>query len=44
MAVMGVAGELAAQKAHGPGSMQLYFLDELYNLTAETLSELAKID
>jgi len=43
MVVMGVAGEIAARKADGPGTMQLYFLDELYNLTAETLAERAKI-
>ncbi len=44
MAVMGVAGELAARKAEGPGTMQLYFLDALYNLTGETLEELAQIN
>jgi hydroxyethylthiazole kinase len=44
MAVMGVAGEIAAQKADGPGTLQLYFLDTLYNLTAETLAERAKIE
>jgi len=43
MAVMGVAGELAAQKAEGPGTMQLYFLDALYNLTPELLSQRAQI-
>lgn len=43
MTVMGVAGEMAAQKADGPGTMQLHFLDTLYNLTAETLAERAKI-
>ena len=43
MAVMGVAGELAASKADGPGTMQLYFLDELYNLTSEVLEEKANI-
>jgi len=35
MAVMGVAGELAAQKSDGPGSLQVHFLDALYNLTGE---------
>jgi hydroxyethylthiazole kinase len=30
MAVMGIAGELAAAKSKGPGTMQLNFLDELY--------------
>lgn len=34
MAVMGIVGELAAEKAVGPGSLQLHFLDALYNLTA----------
>ena len=43
MAVMGVAGELAAQKSDGPGSMQFHFIDALYNLSSETLAENAKI-
>ncbi len=33
MAVMGIAGEMAAQQAKGPGSLQLHFLDMLYSLT-----------
>ena len=37
MAVMSLAGERAAEKARGNGSMQMHFLDELYNLTPETL-------
>ena len=37
MAVMGVAGERAAKVAKGNGSMQIAFLDELYNLTGEVL-------
>jgi hydroxyethylthiazole kinase len=32
MAVMGIAGELAAEKAEGPGTLQLHFYDALYNL------------
>jgi hydroxyethylthiazole kinase len=32
MAVMGIAGELAAEKAEGPGSFQVRFLDALYRL------------
>jgi hydroxyethylthiazole kinase len=44
MTVMGVAGEIAAQKAEGPGTMQLHFMDALYNLTPEILSEKAKIE
>lgn len=37
MAVMSLAGERAAVNARGNGSMQIHFLDELYNLTPETL-------
>ena len=33
MAVMSAAGERAAAQARGNGSMQMLFLDELYNLT-----------
>jgi len=33
MVVMGIAGELAAEQAKGPGSLQLHFLDILYALT-----------
>lgn len=35
MALMGVAGELAAEKAAGPGSFQMHFLDALYSITEE---------
>ena len=38
MAVMSIAGERAASKAQGNGTMQLYFLDELCNLTDSILS------
>lgn len=37
MAVMSLAGERAAKNARGNGSMQMNFLDELYNLTPENL-------
>jgi len=37
MMVMKIAGEIAAETAKGPGSMQLQFLDVLYNLTEEDL-------
>ena len=37
MAVMSLAGERAAVNARGNGSMQMHFLDELYNLNPETL-------
>jgi hydroxyethylthiazole kinase len=33
MAVMGIAGEMAAELSIGPGSLQMHFLDRLYTLT-----------
>ncbi|PKN60035.1 MAG: hydroxyethylthiazole kinase [Deltaproteobacteria bacterium HGW-Deltaproteobacteria-11] len=33
MAVMGIAGEIAAQDVQGPGSLQVRFLDALYGLS-----------
>ncbi len=39
MALMGVAGELAAEKAPGPGSFQMHFLDALYSITEEQFTE-----
>jgi hydroxyethylthiazole kinase len=33
MALMGIAGEIAAEEADGPGSLQLRFLDVLYIIT-----------
>ncbi len=38
MAVMGIAGEIAAERAEGPGSLQLSFLDALYNLSDSDIS------
>ncbi|MEM7656519.1 MAG: hydroxyethylthiazole kinase [Bacteroidota bacterium] len=35
MSLIGVAGELAAKKAAGPGSLQLHLLDTLYTLSKE---------
>ena len=37
MASMSLAGERAASKAYGNGSMQMHFLDELYNLNSVNL-------
>jgi hydroxyethylthiazole kinase len=37
MALMGVAGEIAASRAKGPGSFQVSFLDALYALTRAQL-------
>ncbi|MGA2083874.1 MAG: hydroxyethylthiazole kinase [Holophaga sp.] len=38
MVVMGIAGEIAADGAEGPGSLQVRFLDALYNLTADQIA------
>ncbi|AXT73355.1 hydroxyethylthiazole kinase [Vibrio sp. dhg] len=42
-AVLGVAGEIAAEQARGPGSLQLTLLDELYQLDEQTLAKRLKI-
>lgn len=39
MAVMGVAGEMAAERSAGPGSLQVHFLDVLYRLGESDLRE-----
>jgi hydroxyethylthiazole kinase len=43
MAVMGVAGELAAAASTGPGSFQIAFLDALHGIDAERLSQKAQL-
>lgn len=43
MAVIGVAGERAAEASAGPGSFQAHFLDGLYNLESESVQRLARI-
>lgn len=37
MAVMGIAGEVAVRRSTGTGSLQVNFLDELYNLNGDTI-------
>ena len=44
MAVMGVAGELAAKSSAGPGSLQLNLLDKLYNMTELEFTQTLKIE
>ena len=39
MAVMGITGELAAKKAAGPASLQLNFIDTLYQLSEKQIQE-----
>ena len=43
MAVMGIAGEIAAEKAKGPASMQVEFLDALFNMTGEEIEQRLKM-
>ncbi len=43
MAVMGIAGEIAAEKSNGPGSLQMNFLDVLYHLNASDIEARLKI-
>jgi hydroxyethylthiazole kinase len=44
MIMTGVAGEVAAAKAEGPGSFALAIIDALYNLDEATILDRAKID
>lgn len=44
MAVMGIAGEIAAEKAVGPGSLQMHFLDALYTLSPEELGSRLRLE
>ncbi len=44
MALMGIAGEMSAAKSEGPGTMQLHFIDTLYNIDAYTLEEYAAFE
>ena len=39
MALMGIAGEIAARNSAGPGSLLTNFVDTLYNITEEDLVE-----
>jgi len=42
MAVMSIAGEIAAAKSAGPGTLQLHFLDTLYNLSEADIEKTFK--
>jgi hydroxyethylthiazole kinase len=44
MAVMGVAGDIAAEQATGPGTLQLHFYDALYQLNEQELAKRLHID
>jgi hydroxyethylthiazole kinase len=43
MAVMGIAGEIAAERAEGPGSLQVRFLDALFNMRDKDIEQRLKI-
>jgi hydroxyethylthiazole kinase len=43
LAVLGVAGELAAERSPGPGSLQMHLLDALYQLDRPTLEQRARV-
>ncbi len=40
MAVMSICGEIATNKSDGPGSLQMHFLDTLYNLTDKDIADI----
>ena len=40
----GIAGERAAPESHGPGSFKENFFDAIFNLTAETIERMARIE
>jgi hydroxyethylthiazole kinase len=44
MAVMGIAGELAAESARGPGSLQVEFIDALFNLSEEAIARRLRVE
>lgn len=44
MAVMGIAGEMAAETSAGPGSLQMHFLDILYTLSENDITRRLKME
>lgn len=44
MALMGIAGEIAAEKSEGPGSLQVNFLDALYSVTDADIKKRVKME
>jgi hydroxyethylthiazole kinase len=43
LVVLGLAGELAAERSPGPGSLQLHLLDTLYTLDEATVRARARV-
>jgi hydroxyethylthiazole kinase len=44
MAVMGIAGEMAAERSPGPGSLQMHFLDALFLLAEPDIERRLKME
>ncbi|WP_173426514.1 hydroxyethylthiazole kinase [Chryseobacterium angstadtii] len=44
MALMGIAGELAAEESKGPGSLQVNLIDKLYTMTEQEFINRLKIE
>jgi hydroxyethylthiazole kinase len=43
MAVMGITGQIAAEDAHGPASLQLNFIDTLYQLSETQIQDYLRL-
>jgi hydroxyethylthiazole kinase len=44
MGVMGIAGEMAMERAAGPGTLQLHFLDALYRINDEEIAKRLRME
>lgn len=44
MAIIGIAGELAAEESNGPGSLQVNLIDKLYSITEQEFTSRLKIE
>jgi len=44
LVVFGIAGELAARRASGPGSFKEYFYDEIFNLDERDIKDMEKLE
>jgi hydroxyethylthiazole kinase len=44
MAVMGMAGEMAAERSPGPGSFQMHFLDALYQMRESDIQRRLRVE
>ncbi len=44
MGIMGIAGEMAVEKAAGPGTLQLHFLDALYRIGDEDITKRLRME